>query len=359
MNLHVMGDRMSNLSRIEAIGIYLPETPVATADLMNRIDPELRFDLERITGIRERRVYSRTEGLVEDSLTMAVSAVNNCLTSSRYMAEDLDIVIATSITRTTDADKFCFEPALALYIRNAVGAWDASYFDVTNACAGMITGLLILDRMVKAGAIRRGIVVSGEQITPIAETAVAEISQRYDPHFAALTVGDAAAAVLVDDQGQPGDCIEFIDMLTSAEYAELCIGMPSEQNPGVAMYTDNRSMQDPDRYLQSISRLRDFLSDRGSSFDAEQFDFIVHHQFSGPAIDAINALITHEFGSTQPRNLTVLEDLGNTASTSHFIVLHRYLSQGIITPGSKVLLVPAASGIVMGTVSATLTNVGV
>jgi 3-oxoacyl-[acyl-carrier-protein] synthase-3 len=346
-------------SRIEAIGIHLPEKSVSTAELMDRIDPSLRFDLEEITGIQRRRVHSHADKLIEDSLRMAVLAAKRCLMKSRYCADDLDIIVSASISRGIDGTKCSFDPALALHIRNIIGAARAKFFDVANACAGMATGLMILDRMIATGAVRRGLVVSGEQITPIAETAVSEISQKYDPHFAALTVGDAGAAVLLDAEGVPGDRIDFVDMMTCAEFAELCIGMPSDRNQGMAMYMDNRSMHNEERYLEGISRLRDVLARRGSSFEAEGFDFIIHHQFAGPVIDVINLLMAREFAAPQPVNLNVLDQLGNTASTSLFVVLRQYLADGTIPSGAKALIVPSASGIVYGTISATLTEVGV
>lgn len=346
-------------SRIEAIGIHLPDESVKTSALINRIQPEFRFDVERVTGIHERRVHAHSDELFEDSASMAISAAECCLMNSRYCADDLDVIISTSITRTTAGTKFCFEPGLSLFIRNKLEAEQAIHFDIANACAGMTTGLLILDRMITAGTARRGLVVSGEQITPISETAISEISCTYDPQFASLTVGDAGAAVLLDDEGTLGDGIHFVDMMTSAEGADLCMGMPSDRNQGIAMYSDNRAMQNEDRYLQAISRLRDVLSQRGSTFEAEAFDFIIHHQFSRPAIDAINGLMAREFSAPQPVSLTSLESLGNTASTSHFVVLHEHLRRGSLPRGSKVLIIPAASGIVSGAISATLTEVGV
>ncbi|WP_433579822.1 3-oxoacyl-ACP synthase III family protein [Nocardia brasiliensis] len=347
------------LSRIESIGTYVPERVVTTEELVGRLDPEFRFDLERITGIRERRVHRNADGVIEDSCALASTAARQCLDNSRYTAEDLDIVISTSITRTVAGTKFYYEPSFALLVRNTIGAHDAKYFDITNACAGMSTGVLILDSMIRAGLVRRGLVVSGEQITPIAETAVREISKKYDPHFAALTVGDAGAAVLLDAEGSPGDSIEFIDMMTSAEYADLCIGMPSDRNQGIAMYTDNRAMQNEERYLQGIRRLRDYLATRGSSFEREGFDFVIHHQFSKPALEYVNSLMVREYESPQPEHLTSLEKYGNTASTSHFVVLHDHLKRGEIPPGSKVLIVPSASGMVYGTISVSLREVGV
>ncbi|WP_280502588.1 3-oxoacyl-ACP synthase III family protein, partial [Nocardia farcinica] len=290
-------------------------------------------------------------GDAEDSFTIALAAALGALDNSRYDAADLDVIISCSITRTRGED-FCFEPSFALMLRTALGATRAVHFDVSNACAGMLTGVLLLDSMIRSGAARRGMVVSGECITPIADTAVREISQKYDPQFASLTVGDAGAAVVLDGTEGPG--IDYVELNTSAAFAQLCLGMPSDQGPGVALYTDNRAMHNESRYLLWTSRQREFLAARGSSFADEGYDYVIHHQFSGPAVELIDKIAEREFGAPVPPGLAVLDKYGNTASTSHFVVLHDALRQGRITPGSKVLMVPAASGVVAGFLSVTI-----
>ncbi|HLS76611.1 MAG TPA: 3-oxoacyl-[acyl-carrier-protein] synthase III C-terminal domain-containing protein [Nocardia sp.] len=334
-------------SAIEAVGAYLPAREVTTAELLSRLDLDAPPDLERASGVRARRV----RGDAEDSFTIALAAALGALDNSRYDAADLDVIISCSITRTRGED-FCFEPSFALMLRTALGATRAVHFDVSNACAGMLTGVLLLDSMIRSGAARRGMVVSGECITPIADTAVREISQKYDPQFASLTVGDAGAAVVLDGTEGPG--IDYVELNTSAAFAQLCLGMPSDQGPGVALYTDNRAMHNESRYLLWTSRQREFLAARGSSFADEGYDYVIHHQFSGPAVELIDKIAEREFGAPVPPGLAVLDKYGNTASTSHFVVLHDALRQGRITPGSKVLMVPAASGVVAGFLSVTI-----
>ena len=51
-------------------------------------------------------------------------------------------------------------------------------------------------------------------------------------------------------------------------------------------------------------------------------------------------------GTEMPQSLACVEDYGNTASTSHFVVLYDHLKQKSVKKGAKFLLVPAASGVV-------------
>ncbi|MFI1918945.1 3-oxoacyl-ACP synthase III family protein [Nocardia sp. NPDC020380] len=336
-------------TRIEAVGAYLPATEVSTAELLAQLAVDSPIDLERVSGVRHRRRCAPDE----DSFSVAAAAARSALDNSRYDAADLDVIISCSITRIRDGE-FTVEPSFALMLRNELGAADAIHFDVSNACAGMLSGVLVLDRMIRAGIVKRGLVVSGEYITPIADTAVREMSEKYDPQFASLTVGDGAAAVVLDGDGTPDEGIDYIELNTSAAFAQLCLGMPSDRSSGIALYTDNRAMHNEQRYLLWTTRQQDFLKSRNSTFADECYDYVIHHQFSAPAVELINKIAEREFDATVPPGPAVLERYGNTASTSHFVVLHDALKQQRITSGAKVLMVPAASGVVAGFLSVTL-----
>ena len=93
---------------------------------------------------------------------------------------------------------------------------------------------------------------------------------------------------------------------------------------------------------------------QGSFLTEELFDFLIPHQigtkFSQKSGEVVKAIL----GIDLPPMLHCLEDCGNTSSTSHFVVLYQALQQGVVTPGMKLLLVPAASGIVTGCISVTI-----
>ncbi|MFF3223772.1 3-oxoacyl-ACP synthase III family protein [Nocardia suismassiliense] len=346
-------------SRFESIGAYLPSNIVTTQELLSRLKEPPSFDLEKITGVKERRVHDTNPDSYEDSFAIAMKAAEDCLSRSRYEAAELDVIISTSITRSNHGSRIYMEPSFAGSISRLIGAKNAITFDVSNACAGMLTGTYILDRMIRSGAVRNGMVVSGEAITPIADTAVAEISEKYDLQFASLSVGDSGAAVVLDEAVDDNDKIHYIEMMTAAEYSELCLGMPSDKSQGVALYTDNRKMHNEDRFLLGTDSQINYLQARGRTFADEKFDYVIHHQFGAAAIPWMNAICEREFGAPMPPDLRVIEKYGNTSTTSHFIVLHDQLSDQNIPAGSKLLMIPAASGIVTGFLSTTISSLKV
>ncbi|WP_326847388.1 3-oxoacyl-ACP synthase III family protein [Streptomyces kaniharaensis] len=348
-----------NKTRLEAIGAYLPATVMTTRELLDRLEKAPEFDLVKITGTTERRVADDTAQNPENSLTMAVSAARDCLSRSRYAPDGIDAVISCSISRMTDGGRLQFEPSFAHRIAKEIGADRAVHFDVSNACAGMMTGVLLLDRMIRAGTVRNGLVLSGEQISPIAFTAAREMEDSRDPQFASMSVGDSAVALVMDRATDDRDVIHDIELMTCSEYSHLCLGMPSDGTGGMAMYTNNKEMHAEDRLSLWPAFHGDRLAEQGRRFADEGYDFVIHHQVGTRFVDFMNATGESRFAAPMPPSLSVVDRLANTATTSHYLVLHQALAEGRIPEGSKVLMVPAASGVVTGFLSATVSSLEV
>jgi 3-oxoacyl-[acyl-carrier-protein] synthase III len=165
---------MITKARIESLGSYLPEKIVSNDDLVKN-NPALDGSIiTKVTGIKHRRVY---DGDSEDSHQLALKAAKNCLRESRYSASDLEVVIVTSISRTRkSAHRTYLEPSGASALAKELGATNALSFDVANACAGLSTGILILNNLIVSGRYKNGLVVSGEATTSIAMNAASEMT---------------------------------------------------------------------------------------------------------------------------------------------------------------------------------------
>ena len=338
-------------SRIESIGVRLPERRLATRDLMLRCRRGARVDLESLTGIRARRVCG--EG--EDSLSLAVDAARDCLSRSRYRPGDLDVLISCSITKYVNGLSYRFEPAMSLSVKEAIGAGQCLNFDVGNACAGMLTGIAILDGMIRAGSARRGMVVSGEYISSIAENATRSVRTIASRQLASLTVGDSGAAVIVDRADHPGEGIHACELVTLAEHSGLCIGGPAPTGPGAVMHTQAKRLH---RHAieHAVPTIRRTLDRCGWSI--ADVDLLIPHQTSVRAIRAGRRHVTRALGGFARDLVDNLEEYGNTASTSHFVALHRWLREGRLRPTDHVMLLGFASGIVIGALAFTVGGLG-
>ncbi|MES2662890.1 MAG: 3-oxoacyl-ACP synthase [Pseudomonadota bacterium] len=349
------------LIRFESIGAFIPEKKVSTDELMSQLVCPQPIDLIEITGIRERRMLQSKES----SFTAARDAALDCLKHSKYQPKDIEVIISCSISRTLKLNpdseniQFFFDPPLSHFIKNEVGMHSAINFDVSNACAGMMTGVHLLKHMIEAGVVKNGMVVSGEQISDIAITATKEIQHPWDSQFGSLTIGDSGVAVIVDDEGIETDKIDYLELVTCAEYADLCIGKPSEKTPSYALYTNNAQMHKKERLLMWPAFQNAFFEKTGKTFKAEKFDYIIHHQVGLKFVDMVNKLAESFFGTSMPPAINCLEELGNTASTSHFITLYKFLQKNKPASPIKILMVPAASGLITGMLSTTISNLKV
>ncbi|MCE7743685.1 MAG: 3-oxoacyl-ACP synthase [Candidatus Heimdallarchaeota archaeon] len=335
-------------SKFESFGFYAPEKKVSTKELMSQINTFL--DLERISGIKYRHYRSESE----DSKTIALKAARDCLNNSRYDATDLDIIINTAITRFIGPLTFTIDPPISLYLKKELNVNKAMNFDITNACAGMMTGAFVLDNMIKAGVLEKGMVVSGECITPVCETALLEIGDGIDPQFASLTVGDAGAAFIMDKTTNEDVGIDVIELLTFAEYADLCFGMPSDCNPGIAMYTDALKIHEV-----AISKIPVYLEKVITKYGLEwnDYDFAIPHQTAVKTILMGTEAIRSHFNKKHeeiPEVLISVVEYGNTASTAIITTLYKALKENKIKENSQIAFLALSSGLVLGFIFAKL-----
>src|SRR5579859_3866660 len=204
---------------------------------MSRTSHSTRIQLERLTGIHERHVV----GPGENSFTLATGAARDCLSHSQHQASDIEMLISTSITRSTGRFAQSFEPALSLSVKQAIGATHAMNFDISNACAGMLTGVFILQDFISRGEISCGMVVSGEYISHLSWNAARQIRSLFSRQLASLTLGDAGAAVILERA--PSGCgLDVVGFTTLAEHSRLCLAFPSSLGPGAQMYTKSRKL---------------------------------------------------------------------------------------------------------------------
>ena len=330
-------------SRMAGIGVTIPDRVLTTDALMASTRHRTSIDLERLTGIRARHVVS--EG--EDSLSLAVGAATDCLAHAGTDPAELDMVISASITRYVGGLAMRFEPPLSLAVKEAIGAPGATSFDLSNACAGMLTGVFLLNDLVRQGRIRKGMVVSGEDISGLGANAARQVRSVLSRQLASLTLGDAGAAVIVEraPQGAPG--IDLAGFTTLAEHSRLCLAYPARSRPGATMYTKARTIHKV-AVEDSLPLLAEVLGRAG--IDVGDVDYLIPHQTSARAIRKGTKVIAERFGG-EPKHVVVnVEDYGNTASTTHFLAMHRYLDEGRFRPEDRVLLLSFASGLEVGVV---------
>ena len=307
---------------------------------------EIRIPLERLTGIKNRRVV----GEDEFSIDLARKAAEDCLSRSSYRREEIDLVIACNISRCDGLEhRFTFEPSTASRLRDQCGLVNALAFDISNACAGMFTGITVADAFLQTGLARSALVVSGEYISHLTGTAQKEIEGPMDPRLACLTLGDAGAAVILE-RGPTGRVgFHDIDIATFSRYSKLCIAKATEAPHGGAIMLTDSVTQTAIAVKHAVPYVAAVMQRHG--WRPETIDYLVMHQTSEASLNDAVVAINQLFGpgaANRGNTIYNVAERGNTASTTHFVALHDYIRSNRINSGDNVVFSITGSGQTIG-----------
>ena len=329
---------MTANTSVESFGVYLPEREVTTSEVVKGCRRRVLLPLERLTGIRSRRMAGETEF----SADLARHAVARCLAASRHGGAEIDLIIAANISKQDSPVAYNIEPTASAVLRRQFGLHQALAFDLSNACAGVFTAILVVDELIRRGDLRRALVVSGEYITHLTATAQRELDGLHDERLACLTLGDAGVCLLLE-QG-PG--FDFIDLYTVPEHAHLCIAHSAESH-GAIMFTD------------SVSLARAGIAEVVTQYDevvaagrvTTEPRYFIPHQTSSNSIKEATRATNRRLGRRVCNSDNMVDNLkhrGNTATTSHWVAVRDLIDASAVQPGDRVLFSITASGITVG-----------
>ena len=186
---------------IDAFGYELAPVVVTSEELEERLTPAYTAlhiregQLEALTGINERRWWERNYRLSDG----AAAAGRKALAKAGVAGGDVEVLIYAGVNREH------FEPATACRVASLLGVSPhAAVYDISNACLGVLNGMLDIANRIELGQIRAGMVVSCETAREINDIVIAQLNT--DPtmeHFAeclaTFTGGSGAVAVLLTD----------------------------------------------------------------------------------------------------------------------------------------------------------------
>jgi 3-oxoacyl-[acyl-carrier-protein] synthase-3 len=190
-----------NYSRVylESIGYELAPVVVPSSELERRLAPVYKAlhlqpgQLEALTGIKERRWWNTNFSVSHG----AALAARKALANSDLKAEDVDVLIYAGVCRENH------EPATACRVASELKINpDAAIFDVSNACLGVLNGIVEIANRIELGQAKAGLVVSCETSREINEAMIDRMLANksidtFRDAVATLTGGSGAVAVLV------------------------------------------------------------------------------------------------------------------------------------------------------------------
>src|SRR5678809_999882 len=101
---------------------------ISIGDVLKGCKNQIQFPLEKITGIKTRRMA----GQEEFSIDIAKKAIKDCLAKSKYDPKDIDLLICCNISRYDYLNHVSFEPGTSIKLKKHFGLSNAIAFDITN-----------------------------------------------------------------------------------------------------------------------------------------------------------------------------------------------------------------------------------
>ncbi|HLR69562.1 MAG TPA: 3-oxoacyl-ACP synthase, partial [Virgibacillus sp.] len=129
------------------MGHYAPEKVLTNADLEKMVDTSDEWITSR-TGIEERRIA--TDDI--DTSDMAYYAAKDALEEANVSAEDIDLILVSTVTPDTPF------PSVSCMLQERLGATKAAAMDVSAACAGFMYGVVTGQQFIQTGVYKHVLV---------------------------------------------------------------------------------------------------------------------------------------------------------------------------------------------------------
>ncbi|HEX4128538.1 MAG TPA: 3-oxoacyl-ACP synthase III [Pirellulales bacterium] len=332
---------------IESFGYTLPEEIVTSEAIETALEPlysRLRLPagrLELMTGIRERRFWP--PGTLPSG--PSVASAERAIAAAGIDRREIGALIHGSVCRDY------LEPATAATVHHRLGLFaDCLIYDVSNACLGILNGMVQVANMIELGQIRAGLVVGTESARPLVETTIAQLNadttltrDSVKMAVASLTIGSGSVAALLTARRLSTTGNRLMNVVARAETAghRLChSGRDEAVGDGMQpiMHTDSERLM-REGVAAAAPAFRAFLDELGWS--ADQVDKTFCHQVGV----AHRRLMFETLGLDPAIDFSTVEWLGNTGTVALPITMAFGIEQGRLQKSDHVALLGIGSGI--------------
>ena len=321
---------------LDGLSYELAPNVVTSSELEKRVEPiynALRFplgQLEALTGIRERRWWDQGFKLSDG----AAKAGNKALAQTGIKASDLGVLVYAGVCRDGS------EPATACAVAAALGVGrNCAVYDISNACLGVLSGIVDVANRIELGQIKAGLVVSCESAREINESMIDSMiktptMEHFKLSIATLTGGSGAIAVLLTDGsfGNEGHKLLGGTAQSASEHWDLCRW---ERD---FMRTDATAVLKNGVEL-ARGTWKSFLTTLG--WTPQQVDKVICHQVGGPH----RAAVLKAFGVNEDKDYSTYEHLGNIGTVSLPLTAALADERGFLNKGDKVGFLGIGSGL--------------
>ncbi len=338
---------------INSIGYELAPHIVTTEEIERKLKPFYEAagfvpgQLVTLTGIMERRYWDKDHTLAQG----AAKAGQKAIDMAGISPDAIEALVFCGVGRDG------FEPATACAVADSLRISSSAHvYDVSNACLGVITGMVQVANEIELGNIKAGLVVSCETARQIVESTIDEINKAksvefYKKTIATMTGGSGAAAVLLSDGSFNTEETIYKNNLHRIDgsvvrhanrYHKLCRwtfeenGMPA--NSKITMRTDARAVLEHGLDLagKTFTHLR-----RELDIPGDKPDKIICHQVGSTH----RQMFLNAIGMDKKKDFSTFPFLGNMGTVSLPMTAAIADERGFLNKGDYVGFLGIGSGL--------------
>ena len=332
---------------LESFGYTLPGEVITSEEIEARLEPLYRRlklsagRLELITGVRQRRLWP-ADTLPSD---VSIASGEKAIEAFGIDRREIGALVHGSVCRDH------LEPATACRVHHRLGLPPAcQIYDVSNACLGLLNGIVQVANMIELGQIRAGLVVGTEDCRPLLETTIEQLNRETSLTrneiklaIASLTIGSASCAVLLADRriSRSGNRVIGAVARANTVHHALCHSGRDEAVAGgmrPLMQTDSEALM-REGIATGAETFRHFLDEMG--WRREDLNKTFCHQVGSTH----RKLMFEALGLDTAIDFPTVEVLGNTGSVALPISMALGIEAGCLEPGDRVGMLGIGSGI--------------
>jgi 3-oxoacyl-[acyl-carrier-protein] synthase-3 len=300
-------------------GMFVPERIVTNNELSTFVDTNDEWITQRV-GVKERRIATN-----ETCIDMACEAAKAALENSGVKAEDLDLIIGSTVSGDYSS------PSLACMVQKRIGASCIAY-DINAACAAFLFLLETAAGFFARKKAKKVLIVSSERLSGIVDWTDRSTCVIFGDGAGAVVLGEGNGYIDADINVTGGDEVIFIPHFAGAspfykvETAKPFIHMNGQET---FKYAVNAICRD----------IKVLLARTGHTID--EIKYIVPHQANVRIIDAA----ARRLGTSLDTFYINIEKYGNTSSASIPIALDELNRGGKLSKGDLIVLTGFGGGL--------------
>ncbi|MBN8571203.1 MAG: ketoacyl-ACP synthase III [Ignavibacteria bacterium] len=318
---------------ITAVGHYVPDRVVDNKYFESFLDTNDLW-IQTRTGIKERRYLDKDK----PTSTMAIPAVQMLLKNRGISAEELDVIIVSTVTPDMPY------PSTACIIQEAICAKNCWGFDLSAACSGFLFAINTGAKLIESGSYKKVLVVGADKMTSISN---------YKDRNTCILFGDGAAAVLLE----PTEDKEY-GIIDSILHIDGSGGEFLYQPGGGSLHPASHETVDKDMHFVhqdgkavfkvAVVGMADVSEEivLKNNLKGEDISYLVPHQANMRIITAAG----ERMGLPPEKVMVNIHKYGNTTCATIPLCISEYWHEGKIKKGDYIVLASFGAGYTWGSV---------